>query len=293
MSSEFRSLHPLPCFLYYISVTILAMLLLHPVFLTASLLLLGILNVMVEERKAALVRTMVSLIVIGMAFTMLNPLFSRRGEHILFYVWDLPITGESVWYGLTLSLSILSILFAFISYRHVITNDKFLFLFSSIWPRGTLITVMAMRFVPLLQARLKAIAAMQRSKGLSMRRGSLRTRAENGMKMLQILLTWSMEEALQTADSMKSRGYGLGPRSAYSAFRMRPRDWRAVFFIGASFLLCVLGRVYGHGVMVIYPSLGTWRFSDMDWAVFGVFLCLTAWPLMMEGRGWAAWRFLR
>ena len=27
---------------------------------------------------------------------------------------------------------------------------------------------------------------------------------------MQILLTWSLEEAIETADSMKARGYGMG-----------------------------------------------------------------------------------
>lgn len=51
------------------------------------------------------------------------------------------------------------------------------------------------------------------------------------MKRLEVLLTWSLEEGLQTADSMKARGYGTGRRSSYSPYRWRPKDGAALFFL--------------------------------------------------------------
>ena len=55
--------------------------------------------------------------------------------------------------------------------------------------------------------------------------------------------TWSLENAIETADSMKSRGYGLPGRTAFSIFRFDRRDKLA--------LPVLLGCVF-------YILLGAW-----------------------------------
>jgi len=292
MIAGFRTLHPLPVFLYYAAVMLLAMLLLHPVFLLTALVLLGAWNVTIRagERMG---RTLLIFVAVGMALFVLNPLFSHRGEHIWFYLWDQPITLESICYGLTISLSTLCMLFAFQSYRHVVTSDKFLYLFAGVWPKGTLMTIMTMRFVPLLDERLRMIADVQRTKGISLAYGPLRQRAAAGMKLLLVLLTWSLEEALQTADAMKARGFGAGPRSTYRRFRMRARDWRVVAAVALPLLVCLAGRLYGYGVLEIYPSVQSWRLDGWQWLAYGAFAGLVALPLLMEGRERLRWRLLK
>ncbi|MCD1259876.1 cobalt ABC transporter permease [Paenibacillus athensensis] len=292
MIAGFRTLHPLPVFMYYAAVMLLAMLLLHPVFLLTALVLLGLWNVTIRagERMG---RTFVIFMTVGIALFVLNPLFSHRGEHIWFYLWEQPITLESVCYGLTIALSTLCMLFAFQSYRQILTSDRFLYLFAALWPKGALMTLMTMRFVPLLDERLRMIADVQRTKGISLAYGTLRQRASAGMKLLLVLLTWSLEEALQTADAMKARGFGAGARSTYRRFGMRARDWRAVAAVALLLAVCLVGRVYGFGVLEIYPSLQAWWLRGWEWLEYGAFAGLVALPLFMEGREWLRWRLLK
>ena len=44
--------------------------------------------------------------------------------------------------------------------------------------------------------------------------GSLLQRLKNAITILSIMVTWALENAIETADSMKSRGYGLPGRTA-------------------------------------------------------------------------------
>lgn len=291
MTSGFRGLHPLPCLLYYIAVMLLAMLLLHPLFLTPAIGLLIAVSVRYEP-PGKLLRIVGLYLLVGLVLFLLNPLFSHRGEHILFYMWDQPITLEAVVYGLTIALSTLTLFFAFLSFRHVLPGDKFLYLFGRLWPTGALLAVMALRFVPLLRRRLALITAVQRAKGVSMTEGSLRKRIRSGTLLLQILLTWSLEEALQTADSMRARGYGLRERSSYRAYRMRGRDWRVALFIALCAGVCVALWLGGHGRLPIYPRLGDpWLTEAGDGVALGAFLLLVGLPLWIEGREWLRWRY--
>jgi energy-coupling factor transport system permease protein len=290
MNSGFRSFHPLPCLLYYIGAALLSMFIFHPVFLASSIVLLFALNLMYISR-ASMLRTVAGIMLIGMLLFVLNPLFSHRGEHILFYMMDQPITLEAIMYGLTISLSTIAILLTFVSYQKVITSDKFLYLFAAIWPKGSLVIVMAMRFVPLLRRRLYSITQQQRSKGISMLHGPLKKRIHDGMLLLQILLTWSLEDALQTADSMNARGYGLGKRSTYTLYRMRRRDWFFVMWLTASVICCIIFRGYGFGQLMIYPSLEPVGLVGVEWLDYAVFILFIGTPIGLEGKEWLRWRY--
>ncbi len=54
--------------------------------------------------------------------------------------------------------------------------------------------------------------------------GNLFRRIRYGLNILSILITWALENAIETSDSMKSRGYGLPERTAFSIYRFTNRD---------------------------------------------------------------------
>ncbi|UUZ81289.1 hypothetical protein LJK88_42510 [Paenibacillus sp. P26] len=99
MSSGFRSFHPFPCFFYYIGAMVLGMMVSHPVYIATLLLLLVLLTVLNRELPA-LLGLLKFYLPIGLLYALINPLFSHRGRHILFYFWDQPVTLESLAYGL-------------------------------------------------------------------------------------------------------------------------------------------------------------------------------------------------
>ena len=88
-------------------------------------------------------------------------------------------------------------------------------------------------------------------------------RARNGITILSIMITWALENAIETADSMKSRGYGLPGRTAFSIYRFDSRDRTALIW----FLFCGIYIVIGANFGGIY-----WRyFPTMKGVVPGVF----------------------
>ncbi|MED0679409.1 energy-coupling factor transporter transmembrane component T [Aneurinibacillus thermoaerophilus] len=292
MNGGFASFHPVPCFFYYTGVIVFAMLFFHPIFLLTALVLLLVLNVL-HKRSQQLRRLFSLYLVLGGALIVLNPLFSQRGVHILFYFLERPITLEAVVYGCTMMLSVLVILLAFLSYHYVITTDKLMYLFSRFAPKTTLLAMMAIRFVPLLRRRLHQIALVQRTKGVSIYHGSLAKRARDGMKLLHILLIWSLEEALQTADSMKGRGYGTAKRSFYFPYRMERRDWTVLLALGVTGIVCIAGWGIGYGVLPIYPRLGHLLLTPAETVIYVVFCIYLLIPLWIEGKERKVWQRLK
>lgn len=66
---------------------------------------------------------------------------------------------------------------------------------------------------------MKLVRNAQHTIGRDINEGTLFQRIRNAVKILSIMITWSLENAIETADSMKSRGHGLKGRTSYSLYK--------------------------------------------------------------------------
>jgi len=112
------------------------------------------------------------------------------------------------------------------------------------------------------------------------------------MLYIQALLTFSLEEAIQTADSMKARGYGQGARSSYEYFKFTRTDLVTVVFLTLLFLFILYGRVSGFGFLTIYPLMEAWTFAQMDFVFLGCFILYLSFPILVEAGEFFRWRIL-
>lgn len=289
MKLAFSSMHPFINFLYYVGVMILCMVCLHPVFLIGAICIILILNI-VQGNGAKLRKMLPSTLFFTLIIIIANPLLTHRGSTILFYIGFNPITLEAVTYGYTMALSLAVIMFTFTSYNEMISSHKFLYLFSRVSPKVALLTMITVRFVPLFMRRLTHITLVQKTKGVQVDAGSLKERAQNGMKLLQVLLVCSLEEALQTADSMQARGFGVTKRSTYIRYRMGRRDWFILSLFVILFVCCLFGVSKGYGILTIYPKVESLFLARNDVIVFIPFLMYISLPILIEGREWLWWR---
>ena len=269
---------------------ILAMYFNHPIFLVTILLLLIFVNISHDGGKD-LRKWLPTLSIMSTLIILINPFLVSRGTTILFYFRGKQVTVEAFMYVITMALFIAIILVIFISFNIILNGNRFLYIFSKFLPRIALMIMMAIRFVPLMKRRLDEIGDVQRLRGMSMTVGSLKTRVRSGMLRIQILLTWSLEEAVHVSNSMKARGYGSeGKKSSYTPYYMEKRDWFWLFVLASLMVVCFYGGKLGYGQMIIYPELGPWQFFQFDWVVFFCMLILTSFPLITEGREKLRWK---
>lgn len=290
MENGFRGYHPYVAFCYYICTGVLFMVYNHPLFLIVGLLMLVLVNLS-HDKGQALKKWTLPLILMGTIFTLMNPLLVSRGSHILFYLGNRQITLEAFIFGFSMALTVVAIIILFVSFNLILNGSKFLFIFAKVLPRSAFLIMLSIRFVPLLKVRFDEISAVQRMRGMTMTAGTVRERARNGMNMIQTLLTWSLEEAIQTADSMTARGYGGPSKSSYTLYKMTMRDWLWLSSLLILFILSILGSLLGYGQIVIYPELGTLAFYTLDWILLGSMIVITSFPLVVEGIEYAQWKF--
>ncbi len=292
MRDAFSTYHPCLNFLYFALVMLFGMFFLHPVCLLISLVSAFAYAIYLNGRQGL---RFILLFILPMMFLamLLNPAFNHEGQTILFYLWENPITWESIAYGLAAGTMLSAIICWFSCYNRVMTSDKFIYLFGRVIPALSLILSMALRFVPQFKDQIKVISQAQRCIGRDVGQGNLLQRARHGIRILSIMVTWALENAIETADSMRSRGYGLKGRTAFSLYRFDSRD-KLILAVIAGLGLYVLAGAWAGGVYYRYfPSLKGVGAEPFSLSVYGVYLTLCLLPLGLNWWEDRTWRRLQ
>ena len=282
VNSEFKNYHPIVNFTYFVFVIGFSCFFLHPVCLCISLASGFTYSVMLKGRKA--VKTnLIYMIPMLLMMALINPAFNHEGVTIIDYLpGGNPLTLESVIYGLCAAAMIASVICHFSCYNEVMTSDKFICLFGKIIPSMSLIISMTLRFVPKFATQLKVVTNAQKCMGRDISNGSIIKRAKNGLNILSIMTTWSLENAIETADSMKGRGYGIPGRTAFSIFTFDKRDKKALVCILLSGVYTFVGSTMGKISFRFFPSMKMAEVSAFGISVFVAYLLLCSSPIIIE-----------
>ncbi len=289
----FSSCHPTVSFLYFGLVLVFTMFLMHPVSLVISLGCATAYSVALNGRRAARFSLRYMLPMMVMA-AVVNPVFQHEGVTILTYLpGGNPLTLESIVYGVAAAVMLAAVMTWFSCYSAVMTSDKFIYLFGRVIPALSLVLSMTLRFVPLFQAQLHVVVEAQRCVGRDVSQGPVLQRLRNAVTIFSILLTWSLEHAIETADSMKSRGYGLPGRTAFSIYRFDDRDRAALAWLCCCGVYVLCGWAQGGLAWRYYPSLKGAAAAPFPVSFQLVYLALCLTPLLLNGKEDRTWTRLQ
>ena len=283
MTDAFSRLHPLVSFTFFALMLTFTMLTMHPACIAVTLLCALVYTVYLLRGRAL---RLIAFAALPTAFltALINPLFNHRGVTVLWYFpGGNPLTLESVIYGVMAGCMFAAVLMWFFCLNRVFTSEKLIWLFGRIIPGLSLVLSMILRFVPRFSEQLKEVSAAQKCLGRNVK--SLRGAAA----VFSVMITRTLEDGLVTAASMRSRGYGLPGRSAYTPYRITGRDAAVIFTqlaLGAA-VGCAL--FCGRLDFSYYPSLsgGITPFSALALAAYAV-LGIT--PMIINIKEDIAWK---
>ena len=141
---------------------------------------------------------------------------------------------------------------------------------------------MTLSFIPRFASQLKVVTNAQRCLGRDVSNGKLIKRTRNGFNILSIMTTWSLENALETADSMKARGYGIPGRTAFSIFTFDKRDKCTLAFLLFLGIYILVGSIMGKIEFGFFPFMKMAETSVFGISVFLAYLLLCICPVMIE-----------
>ncbi len=285
---EFKTFHPIVNFSYFIAVILFSMFYMHPVCLAISFCTSFVYSIMLDGTRA-LKFNILYMIPMLILTAIMNPVFNHEGVTILAYLPDgNPLTLESVCYGIAAAVMLITVICWFSCYNKIITSDKFIYLFGRIMPSLSLIFSMILRFVPRFKEQLRQISIGQKCIGNDASEGNILKRIKCSIKILSIMVTWSLENAVETADSMKSRGYGLPGRTSFSNFVFDNRDKWVMFCILILSFYLFTGTLYGQVQYKYFPLME----GEYNISIFCAYFILCSIPISIECVEALKWKFI-
>ena len=287
--SFFFRAHPIVNLCYFAGVIGVTMFSNHPAFLLLSFLAAFGYSLLLGGLKS-LKTNLLLLLPTVLIMTLFNVLSVHNGVTVLFYVNGNRVTREALLFGLASGVLLASVLIWFRCFSVIVTGEKLIYLFGRPAPMLALTLSMILRYIPLLLERFKQIDAAQRCMGRSFRRGGLIKRFRQFGKELSILISWSLEASIESADSMEARGYGLRRRTSFHLYRFTKSEGLLLLalFIPAALavLVCALGKTsiwYYPAVVVKAPD----ALQITGFAAFGLLALLPPALDLWEVKRWS------
>lgn len=289
----FSSCHPIVNFLYFGLVLLFSMCFTHPICLGVSLVAALTYGVSLRGCKAV-GGSLAFLLPMMLLAALVNPAFNHEGMTILTYLPSgNPLTLESVTFGVAAAVMLAAVILWFTCYTEVMTSDKFVYLFGRVIPALSLVLSMTLRFVPKFKAQLHVVSEAQRCVGRDVSNGSVLQRIKHAVTILSIMVTWSLENAIETADSMKSRGYGLPGRTAFSIYRFDGRDRAVLAWLVFCGVYISSGWIAGGVQFRYYPTMRGVELTAFPVSFMLVYLALCLTPVIVNAKEDRTWKRIR
>lgn len=235
-------LHPFSILIYTAAAVTGALTIKNPIFLLISIFFACIIFIQISPLKAAL-KELLFFGILMLAMTVINPIFNHRGNTPIVFINNLPITFEAIIYGVISSISIISVIIWCRIFTIALTTDMLLFLIGNVSPNIAVLISLALRFIPDLKLQWKKIKNSAVVSG-NFNCESFILKIKSYLTVFSALITNSLENAVQTANSMKARGFELKNKTTLSIYKFRLTDILITFIsivsIGSD-IICLAG----------------------------------------------------
>ena len=289
-TGRFILMHPVVTASYYAIVIGILMFSNSPLFLISAIAM-GMCYDMLLKGRRSLRNNLFIILFMSFLTVLINALFTHNGSTVLFYLGNNRVTLEAACYGFVMALMLSGVMIWFSSFNVVMTSEKLIYIFGRFAPVLGLTLSMIFRFVPLLRTRFELIGEGQKALYAGDEKGFIGKLRQFG-KEVSILVSWSLESSIESADSMAARGYGLKGRTSYNLFKIRTAD------IMTLLLSMLLGGItivsYAEGVnkLYYYPVIRMVESSPkwLEFAGYVSFIALLAMPLAIDLIGEFRWK---
>lgn len=275
---RFDSYHPMINLIYFSTAIGLTVSFNHPIFVGIAYVSAFVYSVKLNGKGAVIFNT--CLIPLAIAYGCWYAYYNHFGVTNLRqnFIGN-EITLEALLYGLTIAFTAAAVMMFLSCIFAVFSSDKIVYLFGRISPKLSLFISILLRTVPRVKKQSRKINVAQMGIGRSPSQGSALRRILNFFRLASVVITWTLENFVETAKSMKCRGYSLKGRTAYSIYRFdnRDRSFVVVLFLLLTVVLAAWGLnqtdIYFDPMIIMNPIT---VISYIFYAAYGVLLLLPA-----------------
>lgn len=278
---RFDSCHPAVRLFFFVSVILTACYFNQPVFLAIGWLCPFLYSVFLSGRRA--LRFDSALLILSGLFTVFYASVSHFGVTALAVnrVGN-TITLEALLFGLSVAVRASAVLMWLFCLHEVVSSDQVIYLFGRISPRLSLFLSILLRMVPRLRIRRRCIDDAQRAVGMGAGEGNLFRRIRRRGRENSILLTWLNDSLIESAASMKCRGYSLPGRTAFSIYRFDYRDRIFVILMGSCLSVLAAGVLLDQTRILYRPEIIMNRITPASFLFYGAYAAFCLMPMIVR-----------
>lgn len=281
----FERCHPAVNLIFFAAVLVGMITFQHPVFLVISFLCAYAYSVKRNGWKAVVFNLCLLLFVV--AFALYYSSYTHFGMTVLSQnMVGNNMTLESLVYGIVLGMIGAGVCMWFSCVFSVFTTDKVVYLFGKVSPRLSLFLAIALRMIPRIKKEAKRINMAQQGIGRGANQGNLWQRFRNSLRIVSMLITWTIDSLTIASESMRSRGSSLRGRKAFSIYRFDNRDRLFVIGLFLCLTLTMMAMLLGQTDIVYDPKIIWTQVNPLFCIGYGV-LCLMPFGLEL----WTEYRF--
>jgi energy-coupling factor transport system permease protein len=278
---RFDSRHPAVNFIFFSAVILADCLFNQPVFLAIGWVCPFVYSLHLAGKRAMKFDGI--LLIFTAIFPFLYSFFAHFGVTVLTVnVIGNPVTLEAIVSGLVIAVKVSSFLMWFFCVHEVVSSDQIVYLFGRISPRLSLFLSILLRMVPQIRLCFRRVNEAQKGIGLGVGEGGFLRGISRWFRVSSIVLTWLNDSLIQSAASMKCRGYSLPGRTAFSVFRFDYRD--RIFVISMSACLSVLtaGSLLDQTRILYRPEIVMNHVTPVSFLFYAAYGILCLMPLAAD-----------
>jgi len=280
MKTGARGLHPVSALVFFCGVFFVTLLTLNPYVLAVSFFCAAALDIRLRGKRAVK-GIFTFLLPTAVLITLFNLLFAHYGVTVLFTLKSgNNITLEALVCGAVYAVRTVCTVLWLFCFNEIVSDEKFIYLFARISPRLALVLSMVLRFIPLFSDYAEEIQKARKGLGIDAKSGSISSRFKNSVHAVSILITRSLEHAIDTANSMTARGYSLKGRTNCRTYPMRAVD---AALCALCVFSCVLAVVFRESIFAEFnPVIFVEPLSVKGASVCVLFFALCVLPLIFD-----------
>ena len=292
MRDTFSSYHPIICLAYFAAVIVMSAVFMAPVCLAASFAGAFAYAVYLKRMKAVkfILCVCIPLVILAAG---VNFLFNHHGVTTLFYINDNPVTKEALVFGGAMAVMVMSAVIWCYCASMVMTSDKTLYIFGRALPVISLILSVVLRSIPLFSRKMKDIRMGQKAVDTAGENAGKRQRFKSGIRAFSMMITWALENSVDTALSMRARGYGLRGRVSYHDQRFDKRDTALTLIMAVLAAGIIAGAALGFNTMEYYPETIFPEINAQSVLLYCAYLIFCMLPLLIDIGEDLKWKYLR
>lgn len=277
----FEKCHPAVNFIFFSAVIAGTILFDHPIFLLISVACAILYSIKRIGRKAVLFHAI--LIPLVTAFAFYYSSYNHFGVTVLRQnMIGNNMTLESLLYGFVLGVTVAGVLIWFSCVHSIFTTDKVVYLFGKVSPRLSLFLAIILRIVPRIKKEAKKINIAQQGIGRGINQGNVFQRMRNSIRILSMLITWTIDSLTIASESMGSRGSSLRGRTEFSIYRFDNRDRAFVMGLFACFTLTCMAMILKQTDSLYDPRILIPPITGISYLFYAGYAVLCLMPLGLE-----------